>query len=238
MFEAFRTAFVTPMVKRWLRTSGASWQTLPVPSGPPVVHAAGPDPDRILLVGAGISMGYGMTSHDVALAGQIARQVSEITMRGVRVDIVVGEDLTVEAARKNLSTRRLRELDVIIATPGTLDKLLLLPVAAWRKRIEYLLEHFSTHAPASLRVLFVAVPEVSKIVRMPRLLGLLADRSARSLNRALEASCAARPYAEFVEFRPTERAGRNGTGRTYEQWAGLIAPTAARALDEHHKVSV
>ena len=158
-------------------------------------------------------------------------------LRGVQVDVVTGEHLTVDNTLKNLTVSRLRELDVVIATPGTLEKLLLMPVPVWRSRIEFLLDHFAENAPASLRVLFVAVPELSKIVRMPRLLGWAADRSARALNQALEASCAARPYVDFVPFRPTERSGRDGTGRTYQHWASLIAPRVALALDQHQKVS-
>src|SRR4051812_19821667 len=125
MSEAVRKTLVSLFVERWLATSDNSWRTLPTPSGPPVAHSDGPDPDRILLFGSGISMGYGMTTHDLALAGQLARQVSERTGRGVQVDVVAGEDLTVENALKNLTVARLRELDVVIATPGTLEKLLL-----------------------------------------------------------------------------------------------------------------
>lgn len=237
MLDALRTTVITPMVERWLVTSDASWRTLPVPSGPPVASSDGPDPDRVLLFGSGIAMGYGMKTHDLALAGQLARQVSDLTLRGVQVDIVTGEHLTVDNSLKNLTVSRLRELDVVIATPGTLEKLLLMPLSMWRSRIEFLLDHFAENAPASLRVLFVAVPEMSKIVRMPRLLGWAADRSARALNRVLEASCAARPYVEFIPFHPTEVSGRTGTGRTYQHWASLIAPGVAAALNEHQRVA-
>ena len=237
MFEALRTAVVTPMVERWLVASGSSWRTLPVPSGPPVAQSVGPDPDRVLLFGSGIAMGYGMKTHDLALAGQLARQVSDLTLRGVQVDVVTGEHLTVDNALKNLTVSRLRELDVVVATPGTLEKLLLMPVSVWRSRIDFLLDHFAVNAPASLQVLFVAVPEMSKVVRMPRLLGWLADRSARALNRSLEASCASRSYVQFIPFQPTERSGRSGTGRTYQHWASLIAPSVAVALNEHQRVA-
>jgi hypothetical protein len=237
MFEALRSAVVTPIVKRWLRTSETSWRRLAVPSGPPLAQSEGPDPDRVLLFGSGICIGYGVASHDLALAGQIARQVSDLTLRGVSVDVVAGENLTVDTALRSFDTKRLRELDVVVATLGTLDRLFLLRPAIWRERIEFLLDYVSAHAPASLRVLFVAVPEISTIVPMPALLGALADRSARALNRELEAACARRPYAQFVPFRPSQVAGRGGTGRTYEHWATLIAPAVAEALDEHQRVS-
>lgn len=237
MSEAVRKTIVSLVAERWLAKSSDSWRTLPIPSGPPVAHSDGPDPDRVLLFGSGISMGYGMNTHDLALPGQLARQVSDLTRRGVQVDVVTGENLTVHNALANLTVARLRELDVVIATPGSLEKLLLMPVATWRARVDYLLDHFGANAPASLRVLFLGVPDLSKIVRMPRLLGFAAARSARALNRSLEAACAARPYVEYIPFEPTERTGRGGTGRTYELWAALIAPSVADALNEHQKVS-
>lgn len=237
MLESVRKALIAPLVERWLATSSQSWRTLPVPSGPPVAHSDGPDPDRVLLFGAGISMGYGMKTHDLALPGQLARQVSDLTGRGVQIDVVTGENLTLANALSNLSVARLRELDVVMATPGSLDKLLLMSVPVWRQRVDFLLDHFATNAPASLRVLFIGVPEVSHLVRMPRLLAYSADRSARALNASLESACAARPYVQFIPFRPTEPVGRDGTGRTYERWASLLAPQVATALNEHQRVS-
>ena len=236
MFESLRTAVVAPLVERWLARSRASWRNLPLPSGQQIVQTAGPDPDRILLIGAGIAMGYGMKSHDEALAGEIARQVSELTQHGTQVDVVVGERLTVEVALKNLSVSRLRELDVVITTSGSLDRLLLLPMSVWAGRTELFLNHFAKNAPASLRVLVVGVPEISKVVKVPWLFSELADRWARKLNRVLEMSCATRPYAQFIPFQPTELSGRDGTGRTYRNWAGLIAPSVAAAVQQHHQV--
>lgn len=237
MIETLRTAVVTPLVERWLATSQKSWRSLPIPSGPPSAHAAGPDPDRVLLLGSGISVGYGMATHESALAGHLARQISALTSRGVQLDVLTGDHLSAGPALRELTTSRLRELDVVITTPGALERFLLMPASQWHRQVEEVLDHVAAHAPASLRVLFVGAPEVSKVVRMPWLLGRLADRAARSLNAALEASCARRPYAEFVQFRPRERAGRTGTGRTYQQWAGLIAPSVARSLDAHQKIS-
>lgn len=238
MFDALRIAVISPWIERWLLTAPTSWRTLSEPDGGPAsAVAVGPDPDRILLIGAGIAMGYGTASHDLALPGRIARQVSERTGRGVRIDVVASEDLTVDSALEILTVARLREVDVIITTPGTLESLLLMPGSTWRSRVEYLLDHFSANAPASLQVLCVAAPEMSKIVRMPRLLGWLTDFSARRLNAALEAACTGRPNVQFVPFRPTERAGRGGTGRTYERWATLLAPFVANALEENQTVS-
>lgn len=237
MFDGFRTALVTPVIVHWLASWGPSWRKLPVPAGPPAAHWDGPDPDRVLLFGSGIAMGYGMESHDLALAGQVAHQVSDITGRGVQVDVVAGESLTSDEILQHLTVRRLRELDAVVITPGSLEHMLLMPVSVWRHSIEEQLDHFAANAPASLRVVFVALPEVSRILPVPRLLGVIADRSARRLNRELHRLCARRDYVEFVPFLPRERAGRAGTGRTYANWASFIAPAVASTLDEYQKVS-
>ena len=230
MFETVRAALVT----RWLAGSRRSWQSLPVPSGPPAAYRDGPDPDRVLLFGSGIAMGYGVGSHDLALAGQIAHRVSDLTRRGVRVDVVAAESLSSQDVLDHLTVSRLRALDAVILTPGSLAHVILMPVARWRQVIEEQLDHFAASAPASLRVVFVAVPEISQILVAPRLLGYLGDRSARTLNRELERLCAARDYVTFVPFLPLKRTDLAETGDAYREWAGLIAPAVATALDEHH----
>ena len=230
MFETVRAA----LVARWLAGSRGSWQSLPVPSGPPAAYRDGPDPDRILLFGSGIAMGYGVGSHDLALAGQIAHRVSDLTGRGVRVDVVAAESLSSQDVLDHLTVSRLRALDAVILTPGSLEHIILMPVAQWRQGIEEQLDHFAANAPASLRVVFVAVPEISQILAVPRLLAYVGDRSARVLNRELERLCAERDYVEFIPFLPLHPTDLTATDSAYREWAGLIAPTVAMALDEHH----
>jgi hypothetical protein len=87
------------------------------------------------------------------------------------------------------------------------------------------------HAPASLHVFIVGVPPLPSIVRMPRILGALANISSRGINAEIESLCKSRRNTTFVTFEPTELAGRTGTGRTYHHWAGIIAPLVSAALE-------
>ena len=230
MFETVRTTLMT----RWLANSRRIWRRMPVPPGPPAAHTDGPDPDRVLLFGSGIAMGYGVPSHDLALAGQIAHRVSELTRRGVRVDVIAAESLSSRDVVEHLTVSRLRALDAVVLTPGSLEHVILMPIAQWRQVIEEQLDHFAANAPASLRVVFVAVPEVSQILPAPTLLAFFGDRSARALNRELERLCAEREYVTFVPFQPLAPTDLSATGNAYGEWAGLIAPAVASALDEHH----
>ncbi len=233
MREPLRRALVRPAVQAWLASSTASWRRLPTPTGKPTVSVAGPDPDRLLLVGSGIAVGYGAKSHDLALAGQLARLVSERTGRGVTVDAVVTEEMTGHDVRDLLSRKWLSSVDAVIATPGGLETLLLHPARAWRRQIESLLDHIRDHAPASLHIFIIGVPLLPTIVPMPPVLGFLSHYSARRINRELSKVCASRQHTTFVPFVPTEVAGRTGTGRTYRLWAELIAPAVSARLEPH-----
>lgn len=220
-----------PFLRSWLASSAESWRDLPKPSGRQTASAPGSNPDRILLVGSGIAVGYGAESHDLALAGQLARQVSEITGRGARVDVLVTEEMTANDVRKALDRKWLTSVDTIVATPGGPETLLMHSPRAWRRQLETLLDHVLAHAPASLHVFIVGVPPLASIVRMPRILGALSNSSSRRINTEIESLCKSRRNTTFVPFEPKEFAGRTGTGRTYHRWAGIIAPLVCAALE-------
>lgn len=231
--EKLRDVFVRPAVLRWLETSDSSWRTLPVPTGAVLSKAPGENPDRVLLAGSGIAVGYGMASHDQALGGQLARQLSAITGRGAEVETLTDIDLDGAALCAALDARKLSALDAIVTTPGDVERLLLLPPRAFRRGIEMVLDHIAEHGPASLQTFLIGIPPLPGIIRMPRILGWLVRWSAASLNRQLQLACAARANSSFIPFAPTEPVGRTGTGRTYSNWAQLIAPHVSTGLEGH-----
>jgi hypothetical protein len=233
MQESLRRVLVRPLVKNWLASSQASWRSLPTPSGKPTAHATGPNPDRLLLIGSGIAVGYGAKTHDLALAGQLARQVSERTGRGARVDVLVTDEMTGNDVKVALTRKWLSSVDAIVATPGGLETLLLHSPGAWRRQIASLLDHVTLVGPSSLHVFMIGLPPLSTIVKLPKLFGFLAARSASGINAELKLLCAARPNTTYIEFTPTELAGRTGTGRTYYHWAELIAPLVSAGLEPH-----
>lgn len=231
MHESLRRAFVLPPLRSWLKSSVHSWRSLPRPTGKQSASAPGLNPDRVLLVGSGIAVGYGASTHDLALAGQLARELSRLTGRGAHVDVIVRDEMTGNDVRNSLDGKWLRSVDTIVATPGGPETLLLHSPRAWRKQIDGLLDYITSHAPASLHVFIVGVPPLSTLVPLPRWLATLAERSTRGINAELSLACASRRNVSFVPFKPAERAGRTGTGRTYLHWAELIAPLVAGQLE-------
>ena len=231
MFEPLRRLLVRPLVTVWLASSPSSWRALPRPHGDPSAFAEGADPDRLLLIGSGISVGYGTDSHDSALAGQIARAVASRTGRGTSVDVLVTDDMNARDVRHALDRKTLLLVDAIVATPGGLETLFLHSARGWRREIESLLDYIRHHAPASLHVFVIAVPSLPQVVRMPRLPGLLAARTATRINAELALACEGRTNTVFVPFNPEVLPPGTGPAGRYRHWAELIAPLIAAELE-------
>ena len=78
---------------------------LPIPYDEPVVHAVGPDADRLLLMGTGAVRGLGTTSNDLGLGGQLARRLPPLTGRGVDLEMASTTTLMIHQASGLLDCR-------------------------------------------------------------------------------------------------------------------------------------
>ena len=231
MLDLLPRAFVRSLTAAWLGSSAASWRSLPVPDGPTVVTSPGDDPDRLLLIGSGIAVGYGTTTHEHALGGQLARQLTAITGRGTRVEVISAPDMPPADLRDLLVGKHLRALDAIIATPGGAESLLSLRPRAWRRQVDALLDFVAANAPASLHVFFPAIPAVPSTYRIPRLLAIAIRFASGRLNRQLRHACAVHTHATFL---PLEAGGgpQEAPG-TYARWAASLAPAVSHRLNGH-----
>ncbi len=221
-----------PMVRLWLATSSQSWRTLPRPTDSPVVHAAGSDSDRVLLVGSGISVGYGVVSHDLALGGYLARELSAVTGRGATVNVVSSPDISPSTAWNHLEGRDLARFDALILTLGGLEVFTLMPAKLWRRQLDDLLARLLEAAPASLSI-FLVETGVPLLSGLPRGVRRIIAHHARVLNEQTRDAAVTWPHTSFVEFDPKQGDLSTLTGRsTYREWAELIAPTVADVIDE------
>lgn len=223
---------VRPLVRVWLVSSAESWRALPRPTDSPEVRVAGPTPDRILLLGAGIGVGYNVLSHQLGLGGRLARVLTAQTGRGTEIDIVADPDMTIPAAEQVLERLEVGRFDAMLFTLGGLEALELMPRALWRKQLVSLLDRIERTAPASLQVLLVGAPDIPSINEIPRVLAKAVTRRAGILNDETRAVIVGRPHCWFVDFdpKPGYMASRSGR-RTYVEWAELIAPQVVAALN-------
>jgi hypothetical protein len=131
MFHALMSIAARPLIAVWLAESRYSWRRNPVALDSPHVHAAGTDPDRILVTGDGISAGRGVITHDLGLPGFLAQDLTALTGRATDVDIVVSEPMTVATCRTAQDGLELPRFDGILLSVGVNEALALVSVDAW-----------------------------------------------------------------------------------------------------------
>jgi hypothetical protein len=225
------------LVRAWWNARKDSWERIPQPHDEPLASADGPDQDRVLLLGDGPALGFGVTSHDLALPGHIARQVARETGRGVRVRLVTGLDLDSRSALDAYRERAGTGHDALVLLLGTVDAVRLTRAAHFADQVGALLDQATCDGVR--RILVVGIPSFAAMPLVPTLAARLAQRHAPAISRALEAAAAMRAHARFVPFDPpVEPAGdRYRSAGTYGRWAALISPHLARQLDELHPAS-
>jgi len=209
-------------------------QQLPLPTDAPRAHAAGADPDRILLFGSGPAVGYGVLSNELALPGHLARQLSAITGRGVDIDVVSDPEVTIQGSIELLAGIDLWRYDAVLLTVGVNNALLLTPVSVWRDAVAKVLAHVADNVPKHTRVLVVAVPPIRAINAMTRFYGWLAEHHAVMLNRETRRIVQGFPRFTYVPFSPLFSANDVGfrTTGTYQQWASIIVAPLSQQLGE------
>lgn len=223
------------LARIWLATSAQSWRNLPTPATRALVHAHGPDPDRVLLLGSGITVGYGVVSHDLALGGNLARELGAQTGRGASVQVIGQSDLTPSNALRAAAVD-LQRFDAVVLTLGGFEALTLMPPQLWRRRLRALLDEVRAEARPSLPLALVQA-SAPLIAGLPGMFRNLILASVDSINRQTRELCSEMPGTVYLAFAPAQGdvSSLEGTG-TYRGWAALIAPAVGRALDEHGRV--
>ncbi len=220
------------------RFSSAAWDNAPRPSPRAVSRGPGHDPDRVLLTGGSSAVGWGVFSHDLGLAGYLARATSVITGRGTDVEVYAYPRLDIPTLQASLTQAIVSRFDAIVLTLGGRESFELMPVRLWREQVTSLLDHISAGREAGPAVLVVGAEEVSP-VPLGRFITSLAMNRARAFNVATREIIAKRPGVRFLRstFMPPEgsssRRGVLDSDQTvvYDTAARGIAPTLADVLD-------
>ncbi|MBC7589819.1 MAG: hypothetical protein H7226_02090, partial [Salinibacterium sp.] len=217
------------LARVWLATSTNSWRRLPRPTDAPIVHAPGVTPDRVLFIGSGAVVGYGVLLHKLSISGEIARQASQVTDRGMDADIIAAPTLDIAAARVALRDVRIARYDAIVLMLGPIEAMNLYPLTQWRRNLTQLLEWLAAEAPASLQILVVGVPPFERIVTPP-LLGVFA-KHCQAINRITGSVVEGRRHVTFVPFEPdAEDFVAKASHSLHVAWASLIVPSLVAAL--------
>lgn len=202
---------------------------LPIPHDTPVVHAVGPDADRMLLLGSGTVRGLGVTTNDLGLGGQLARRISALTGRGVDLELGGATTLLTRQAAELIDDYDVSRFDAIILVMGIRDAVALTNPADWRRDMRRLLEAAS-RVP---QVFVVAIPDFTRYTDLSPVVKRAIIRHATRLNEVSQRLVEAVPGAVFV---PVDAADpghfvRPGSIEVYEIFADAVAPAIARGLD-------
>ena len=223
-------SFVRPLMRLAYLSAATTWYNIPRPTGSTAAHASGTDPLRVLLIGCGPAVGFGVLSHDLALPGGIARQLSADTGRGVDVDLIVDIELTAREAYFRLDETLLSRYDAVIVMLGLFDAMSIAPAAQWRTDMSALLTLLEYEGSPRLRTFVLMVPAMPKIRSLFLLPACIADRHGRTLSAELPLACEGHPRTSLLPFPPAPTAERSRFRgpQSYRAWArAIIAPIAA-----------
>ncbi len=219
------------------RFSSIPWDHAPrPPSARAVTHGAGHDPDRVLLIGGSSSVGWGVVSHELGLAGRLARATAAATGRGADVEVYSYPRLDIPTMRRELTPATISRFDAIVMTLGGRESFELMPTSVWRTQLTSLLDHISVGRNAGPSVIIVGAEETSPIT-LGRFVNSMAMNRARALNETTRETIAHRPRVTFVDsaYTPIDT-NKNGVleedqAALYKRAARAIAPTLAVLLD-------
>lgn len=226
---SFGHQLAAALIRIWLATSSHSWRRLPRPRGETGVSAPGPSTARLLVIGSGAVVGYGVLSHDLSVSGHLARLVAASTGRGVDVRIIADPDLDVRTARAELHRAGVRSIDVALVTLGSIDAIELLPTRDWGKDLGLLLDEMALVAK---RVLLIGIPPIPALVRVPPVYSSAVARRCDALNAESARLAAKRTGVDFVPFAPPPiDLMQNASKAVHSVWARILAPHVVAALD-------
>lgn len=210
--------------------SALSLDGLPTATDAPVIHAQGPDPDRLLMIGTGPVAGIGVVSHQVGLGGQLARRISKLSGRGVDLTLDGAVSLTVEQGRERLEHHDLCGYDAVLFFLGSREAIGFRPMSDWKRGMTALVREAAERG--ARQVFVIEVPPIGSYPGIPRRLGERMLRHIRRMNSVLASivpNCAGTVLVPFAPL-PAEAFRRIGAAAVYDHWALMLAPAIAPEL--------
>ena len=228
-----------PFAVTWIAFVARPWARLARPTDGPHVHTVGARPARLLLIGNGAVLGLGVASHNLALAGGLARELTRRMGRAVDIDIVPFEYLTATSLAGELDAQPVERYDGIVLVVGAMEMISLSSPERWHSDVTSLLTGLDARLGARQRAFVTEVPRMNSVDRFPVILSQLWDHQGALMNAQTRAACAAIESAHIIPFRPGRAVERmiDRSRETYDEWARLMAPhisvelNAARIAD-------
>ncbi len=172
----------------------------PVPDARAVVRIPGLHPFRLLLLGSGPMVGFGVLSHECGLAGHLARKIAAETGSGIDMDVVTGYELQAHGVPALLNDVDVARYDLVIVGIGTLDAVERTRLEDWSAQFEHILDVVQDGRKTALPVSVIAVPQISKLLQLEAHVARAVDQRVTELNLRNQELCDPRPLTTFVPF--------------------------------------
>lgn len=218
-------------MRMWLARVAAVRSRLVRPIGGRQAFVAGRRPLRVLLVGSGPVVGWGVGSHDLALPGALARALAAATGRGAVVDVVPHPSAGVRRLPRLLEASGPARYDAVVLSGAVADAVRLADPEKWRMRLRALLTEATSSGPSA--VVWLGAQPIRSIRPYDSTAGGVADAHAARLNAVAREECRA-AGAAFVGLPAIPRAdrARHRTPAEYLFWARQVVDVLAPALQE------
>jgi hypothetical protein len=215
-----------------LSLRGRRTRDVPRPPLDAVVRAGTDDADRVLLIGSGPAVGWGVLTHEVALAGHLARQASKALGFGVEVVVHAETRMTASGLAAKLETvDDLSSYSAVVFTVGVNDALVGTGPGAWTASLQDALRVCEAHGVDPAQVVVMQIQSVASIPVYSARVGRRADAHGVHLNAATARLFPSPERGRVAALSdPGPRPDRYRDSSVYAQWATDIAPAVIDVL--------
>jgi lysophospholipase L1-like esterase len=212
-------------MRSWYAAKMGESGIVPKPTDSTDIRVDHPDPDRVLLLGNGPTQGWGVATHELALAGQLSRSITVLGDRPCSVSYVGDETMNIRSAVAWIGDHEVSRYDVIAVVIGMNDAVRLTEASIWEAEVRTLLTELTARAKGSARLLVAGIQPVRSVSAYDSPLGSVADWHARRLNSITEKLVAEVPTARYFRLSaPSLEPDRpHGSAAVYRSWADDLA---------------
>lgn len=231
MHEILRSA-MAPVMRAWAANLERKFVGVPSPVDAPQVHSPGRDSHRILIVGGGMAVGWGVLSHTLGLPGSLARALTARTGRGAGVDVSARSSMTVRTAHRHIDFDTVQRYDAVVLTLGVGDAGRLTSTRAWRHDLARLVERLQLSTAPGTEIYLAGIVPLASLPMFTTPLGAMAGAQALAINDVSRAFCAEHDGISYVRLPATaaSSSGRFRSASDYEVWADALAAQMVDAL--------
>jgi lysophospholipase L1-like esterase len=217
-------------MRLWYRTSLSRSDTIPAPRDDPHWSDGSEVADRILLLGNGPCHGWGVTTHDLALTGQLGRQLARLTGRGCEVDYIGGETMTVDTAEARLRAWPRRDYDAAVVILGINDAVRLTAPTRWARKLQSLVDRLERELPPAAAIVLGDIPPLRSLGGYDNLIGRLAQPRADELNVALRSVARRSERLHAFSVPPAPKGDTATVASAADGYASLAAAIAEKVI--------